>query len=338
MEFDIANGVTALIGPSGAGKSTVLQVLSGLERGDRHDRIQVSFQGETWQDDGAFVPPHKRRVGYVFQHPQLFPHLTVLENLRYGEKRAASTSIAFDDVVEWLDLGSLIDRPTVKLSGGEAQRVAIGRALLASPDILLMDEPLGSVDESARLRILPYLARLRSVLNIPMVYVTHAMQEVSYLADQVFRIEAGRVTSSGSVFEMSASLDASEPAAIVEVTVTSHDERYGLAQFQLGGATLYVASTPLPTGTPVRIRIPSRDVSITTEAPVGTSILNIIPTTVSAIDADDSRAVATVWLEADDTTLVASITRRSLESLGLTIGQSVYAQVKGVALLTDHGA
>lgn len=336
-DLDIASGVTALVGPSGAGKSTVLQVLSGLRAGRRNDRVKVRFEDIVWQDGSTFVPPHKRSVGYVFQQPQLFPHLSVEQNLRYGESRSRDPRIRFTDVAGWLDLESLFDRRINHLSGGEAQRVAIGRALLASPRILLMDEPLGSIDEAARLRILPYLSKLRAVLDIPVVYVTHAMLEVGYLADTVFRLEAGRVVDQGSVFDMNAGLGTAEPAAVIELPVASYDDAFGLAEFPLGSSTLYVASAPVSAGTRVRVRIPARDVSVSTVAPGESSILNVFEARITAIDTDHSRPAATLALAVDGGTLMASITRKSLNALSLEVGQLVFAQIKGVALLTDHG-
>jgi len=342
VDLSVSRAVTALFGPSGAGKSSILQILAGLERGTRHDEIDIRFGDEIWQSARVFVPPHRRGVGYVFQRPQLFPHLTVEGNLHYAERRARDSRVRFDKVLEWLDLEPLIRRPIDGLSGGEAQRVAIGRALLASPRCLLMDEPLGSVDAPSRRRILPYISRLRRELDIPMVYVTHSMDEVSYLADHVYMIDDGRVTASGTVFEMSHSLEIArdgeaDPAAVVECPVRGYDAAFELAELALGEATLYVASETLEPGTRVRVRIPARDVSIALSAATDTSILNVLPAVVESIDRDAARHSVLVRLDTGGQTLLASITRRSAEVLGIAGGHEVFAQVKGVALLTDHG-
>ncbi len=342
VEIEAPPGVTALFGPSGAGKSTVLQVIAGLERGGRHVRVNVRHDNEIWQDDTRFVPPHRRGVGYVFQQPQLFQHLTVLNNLRYAEKRARLGQIVLDDVVDWLDINPLLQRSTGSLSGGEAQRVAIARTLLSNPRCLLMDEPLGSLDGASRRKILPYLARLRSTLDIPVIYVTHAIDEVSYLADHVLLIRAGSIIEQGSVFDMASSLQlsretAAEPAAVIETSIAQYHEADALAECRIDGAALFVACGPLPAGERVRIRIPARDVSLSMSQPEDSSILNILPAVVQTIDESPLPHAALVRLTAGEHTLVASVTHRSRRTLGLAPGQRVFAQVKGVALLTDHG-
>ncbi len=342
VELSLSNHVTALFGHSGAGKSSVLQVIAGLERGGSKDRISVICNDTRWQDENTYVPPHRRSVGYVFQTPQLFPHLSVTGNLRYGEQRADHHRIGFDQVVDWLDLAPLFSRPVTTLSGGEAQRVAMGRALLSSPRCLLLDEPLGSIDEAGRQRILPYLSRIRSELDIPMIYVTHAIDEVNYLADHVCQIEDGRITAEGNVFDMSTSLDLARtqetnPAAVLDCVVTGYDPHWQLAKLSFGEQHLHVAAGPVSSGQQLRIRIPASDISLSLSHAQDSSILNILPAVIDAIYEDPQRHSVLVRLLVGDQALIASITRQSRERLNLHQGQSVFAQIKGVALMRHHG-
>ena len=341
VALELQPGVTALYGPSGAGKSTILKLIAGLERGSSRDRITIASDGVTWQGAGDFLPPHRRRVGYVPQRPSLFPHLSVRGNLAYAEKRAEDARRpSVSQINEWLELDALMEKPVRQLSGGEAQRVAIGRALLTGAKCLLMDEPLGALDQAARRRILPCLDRLHQELEATMVYVSHSLEEVNYLADRVYILEQGRVKSSGSVFETSTSLEVAEHegeslAAVLECTVKDYDPDFELTELTLGRHSLFVPSGQRRIGSHCRIRIPARDVSIALSQSGDTSIINILPAVVDDIDAGSGPG-ALVKLAVDDQYLLARITRKSLNSLTLSRGMPVYVQIKGVALLTDH--
>ncbi len=331
-----ATGVTALFGPSGSGKTTLLRCIAGLER------VQGSLHvnGETWQDDKTFVPVHKRPLGYVFQEASLFPHLSVRANLEYGYKRISPTErkVKLEQVVEWMGLTHLIERgdPT-QLSGGERQRVAIGRALLTSPRILLMDEPLSALDTNSKQEILPYLERLHRELNIPVLYVSHAMDEVSRLADHLVLMEKGRVIASGTLHETLARLDLptahfDDAGAVIEAVVAQQDEAYHLTRVDFAGAHLWVSKVDLPFGTRIRARVLARDVSIATQTPQGTSINNILNARIDELRDEGSDKVIVRMRVGDSNTLLARITRRSRDHLGLQVGMYVCAQVKSVAL------
>lgn len=339
--IEIRRRITALYGPSGSGKTTLLRLIAGLERGTRDDKIEVTHDDTVWQDATRFIPPHERRVAYVFQQPQLFPHLSVRGNLDYGAKRARTAVLSRQQVESWLDLGVLLDKRPHQLSGGEAQRVAIGRALLGDARCILMDEPLGSIDQAARQRILPYLSRLHHELDLPVVYVSHSLDEVNYLADYVYLVDNGRIKGSGSIFETSASLslarsEGDELAAVVECRAHDFDTGFQLAELTLGRHSLFVATTHMEIGESVRVRIPARDVSIALEPPGNTSILNILPATVDDVADMEQSPSSLVRLDIDGQHILARITRKSRALLHLAPGQSVFAQIKGVALLTDH--
>lgn len=331
-----STGVTALFGPSGSGKTTLLRCIAGLER------VQGSLyvNGETWQDDKTFVPVHKRPLGYVFQEASLFPHLSVRANLEYGYKRIAPAErkVQLEQVVEWMGLSHLIERgdPT-QLSGGERQRVAIGRALLTSPRILLMDEPLSALDTTSKQEILPYLERLHRELNIPVLYVSHAMDEVARLADHLVLLEKGRVIASGTLHETLARLDLptahfDDAGAVIEADVAQQDEKYHLTRLDFAGGHLWVSKVDLPFGTHIRARVLARDVSIATQAPQGSSINNILNARIEELRDEGPDKVIVRMQVGESNTLLARITRRSRDHLGLIVGMYVCAQVKSVAL------
>ncbi len=329
-------GVTALFGPSGCGKTTWLRVIAGLER---IRGAVIRFDRETWQDGRTFLPAHRRPVGYVFQDAALFPHMSVEANLRYGWKRAdkRNTPLSWEEVVNLLELESLLHRRPVSLSGGEAQRVAIGRALLSSPRLLLMDEPLSALDAGARRHILSLLERLKSELSIPVIYVSHSRDEVARLTDHLVLMERGRIRSSGPLTELWTRLDIAAEhggaaSSVVEARVAGHDEAWNLTLLDFPGGRFMVARESLPTGAEVRLRIMARDVSITLERQTGTSILNIFPATVTGLTRTGP-AQMLVRLDAGGVPLLSGITRRSAHALGLAPGKRVYAQVKAVALL-----
>ena len=330
-----SRGVTALFGPSGSGKSTLLRCIAGLERAEGHFRID----GERWQDAGDFLPPHHRRLGYVFQEASLFPHLSVRANLEFGFRRtpASERRIQPEQAIDWLGIAPLLGRRIGTLSGGERQRVAIGRALLASPRLLLMDEPLSALDRQAKRDILPYLERLHRELDIPVLYVSHALDEVARLADHLVLLEAGQVIAVGPFAELSTRLDlrlahGGEAEAIVEGMVAGHDDPFHLTWVDFPGGRLTVPRHQADAGRAVRVRILARDISLTLEQQTGTSILNIFPVTVTDL-AEDNPAQMVVRLDAAGTPLLARITRKSAAVLGIRPGKRLFAQVKSVAIL-----
>jgi len=343
-----ARGITALFGPSGSGKTTLLRCLAGLEPSARG---YLRFAGQLWQDDAesVFVPPHRRAVGYVFQEARLFPHLSVSANLEYGRRRAGSPlgQARLNHIVELLGLGGLLGRYPAQLSGGEQQRTAIGRALLNEPQLLLMDEPLAALDARRKDDILPYLDELRRELDIPMVYVTHAIDEVNRLADHLVLVEQGRVQASGELMSLLSRLEyplahAEGAVSLIEARVAGHDDAYHLSELDFPGGPLTVARLRAGLGEPVRVAVHARDVSITLAPAEQTSILNILAATVSEISQEDPARV-TVRLRLQDSGqgsgdgegvyLLARITRKSCERLGLAPGRGVYAQIKSVALI-----
>jgi len=330
-------GVTALFGPSGSGKTTLLRCIAGLERAAG----ALHVNGATWQDQTTFMPTHQRPLGYVFQEASLFPHLSVRANLEYGLKRIAPTErkVPLEQVVEWLGLGRLIERgDPAKLSGGERQRVAIGRALLTSPRILLMDEPLSALDTSSKQEILPYLERLHRELKIPVLYVSHALDEVARLADHLVLLEQGRVIASGALQETLARLDLpiahfDDAGAVIEAEIAYHDEKYHLSKLNFPGGSLWVGQVNQLPGSAVRARVLARDVSIATQAPQGTSISNILNARIEEIRDEGPDKVIVRMAVGDANMLLSRITRRSRDHLGLIVGMYVCAQVKSVALM-----
>lgn len=336
------SGITALYGPSGSGKSTILRLIAGLERGGNRDRINIRAGDVTWHDERTFLPVHERGVGFVFQQQQLFPHLTVKGNLDYAIKRRHSNNgIGISQISEWLALEPLMSQPVQQLSGGEAQRVSIARVLLSGARCILMDEPLGSIDVASRARILPYLDRLHRNLQLPLVYVSHSLEEITYLADDLYLLEGGKIVASGSIFELGSSLelniDAGDAAAsVLQCTIAGHEPDYGLTRLDFDGGHLFVTARHRDPGATLRVRIPARDVSITLEPPQQTSILNIIPVKVEEIQPPSESAGVLVRLAGGKQHILARITRKSLSNLDLSVGQQVYAQIKSVALLSDY--
>jgi molybdate transport system ATP-binding protein len=327
--------VTALFGPSGSGKTNVLRAIAGLERFAGHCRLG----DETWQDAGQFLPPHQRPVGYVFQEASLFSHLTVRRNLKFGLVRAPATpATSFDDVVELFGLGPLLERGPQALSGGERQRVALGRAILSQPKLLLLDEPMSALDRAAKEEILPYFEALHRALTIPVLLVTHDIAEVERLADRMILLKAGKVVAAGPLNDVlvgdTAGLRGSRDAAsVLTGTVAGFDAADGLSEIEVGGQRLLVAGRAKAAGTPVRVRIAARDVSLATVRPSQTTILNCLEVVIAAIDAaSDTDVTLTLMLGAE--TMLARVTKRSLQTLELRVGQAAFAQVKGVSLVT----
>ena len=330
-------GVTVIFGPSGSGKTTLLRCVAGLERA----RGQVLVGGQTWQDSAkqTWVPTWSRDLGYVFQEASLFEHMDVQANLRFGLERVKKTGakLALDAAVTLLGIDHLLGRSTHSLSGGERQRVAIARALATQPDILLLDEPLASLDIARRLEILPWLERMHRELRIPMLYVTHNMEELTRLADHVVLMEGGRVNVQGSIDHVLsdpvfAASVGGEAGAVLHGTIQRHDEAFHLTCVDIHGSHLWVRHQPLDPGSPVRLRIHANDVSLTTMEPQHTSIQNILPGDIISIHPDSHPASCLVRLRHHDQIMIARITRKSVENLSLDVGKSVWMQVKSVAL------
>ena len=332
------SGITAIFGPSGSGKTTFLRCLAGLERAP-NGLLQVGE--EIWQDEslGCCLPLNTRPIGYVFQEPRLFPHYDVRSNLLYGYKRIPvdARRVAPEQVIEILGIGHLLDRRVHKLSGGEQQRVAIGRALLTSPKLLLLDEPLASLDLQRKQELLPFIRQLHQRLRIPVLYVSHGLTEILQLADRVILLKDGHVIGTGTLNEVFTTLNfraqfGPHPiGAILDARVTHHDPQYGLTQLEFNDHTLFVPIQTVPVGQTVRVHIFSNDVSLVLgQTVVPTSILNILEASVIEIREINQSSVDVV-LDIG-TSLVASITRKSLMSLGLKPGQRVFAHIKTVAL------
>ena len=328
-------GVTALFGQSGCGKTTLLRCIAGLERGA--GRLEVN--GETWQDASRFVPTHRRPLGYVFQDARLFAHLDVRRNLDYGQRRTrGTTAVARAAVIELLGLGPLLDRLPERLSGGEQQRVAIARALLTAPRLLLMDEPLASLDHARKQEILPYLERLRDELEVPVLYVSHAADEVARLADHLVVMAGGRAVAQGPLSATLARLDlpirlGEDAGAVFEATVAGRDAQWHLARVEFDGGELWVRDSGVTVGRRVRLRILARDVSIAASRHDDVSIMNLLPATVIAHAAEDHPSLVLVQLRIGATLLLARLTRRSAARLDLAPGRQVWVQIKAVALV-----
>ena len=328
------HGVTALFGPSGSGKTTLLRLIAGLARAP--GRLVVN--GEVWQDEKNFLPTHRRALGYVFQEASLFPHLSVRGNLDYGWKRVPprERTLDRDGVINWLGLESLIDRAPHELSGGQRQRVAIGRALLSCPRLLLMDEPMAALDAQARAEILPYLERLHRELALPVLYVSHSLDEVARLADHLLLIENGRIAYQGPLAEGLTRLDLplahrDLAATVLDAVVVGHDTALQLTRVASGGIELELAGLHGNPGGPLRVRIAARDVSLALAMPRQTSILNLLPARVVEL-AEDAPGQVLVKLALGETPLLARITRKSAQQLNLAPGAPVIAQVKSVAV------
>ncbi|WP_421991559.1 molybdenum ABC transporter ATP-binding protein [Roseococcus sp.] len=336
-------GVTALFGPSGCGKSTVLKAVAGLLRPDEG---RIAFDGVPLLDTArrVMLPPERRRCGLVFQEARLFSHMSVASNLRYGLRRAPrdATGPGFDEVLALLGIEPLLDRRPARLSGGERQRVALGRALLMRPRLLLMDEPLAALDAARRAEILPFLARLREAARMPILYVTHALDEVDALADRLVLMEAGKVVAAGTVEELTARTDLPlaarrDAGVVIPCTVLDHDIARGLTRFRFPGGELVAPLRPEPAGTRLRLRLRARDVSVATAPPEGISMQNVLPATLAAIAPTASPHEVFLHLALGETTLLARVTRDALERLGLTPGARIWAMIKSVTFDQARG-
>jgi molybdate transport system ATP-binding protein len=403
-----ARGVTALFGHSGSGKTTLLRCIAGLEHAAEGE---IRFNGEVWQDAESWIPTHRRPIGYVFQEASLFPHLSVLGNLRYGQRRSRGRSglidrsgqgvenglwarvrglaekgaqhsaqsrdrtaiqrshgshrmdagmrfgktpeasiesrsdpdsgtdrFSLEQAIELLGIGHLLQRKPAALSGGERQRVGMARALAVNPRLLLMDEPLAALDLKRKLEILPYLERLHDELEIPVLYVSHSPDEVARLADHILVMDEGRVLASGPLNETLSRLDlpirlGEDAGVVLSGQVAERDERWHLLRVACCGASLWARDTGAVIGAHVRLRILARDVSITRDPSHESSIQNTLPATILSLGDDSHPALRLVKLEVSGSPVLARVTRRSAEALALAPEQSVYVQIKAVALL-----
>ena len=324
VDFAADAGITALFGPSGSGKTSVLNAIAGLLRPASG---RIALDGRVFFDERSWLPPDERRIGYVFQEGRLLPHLNVRQNLLYGRFFCPATerSAQFDRVVGLLDLARLLARRPENLSGGEKQRAAIGRTLLASPRLVLMDEPLASLDAARKAEILYYIERLRDELRLPIVFVSHSVEEVVRLADAVVVLADGSVVERGSV------LGPLEGGSVIESTVAEQDLRWGLARLQFAGGSLYAADVSALIGERVRVRVRAQDVALATERPAALSMLNVLPATIAAIDEGGGSSVD-VRLDVGGAQLIARVTRKSVADLGLAPGRPVFALIKSVAI------
>lgn len=349
LAFEAGKGVTGIIGPSGAGKTTLLEAIAGLARPAR-GRIALGNDVFLDTERGIFLPPEERRIGYVFQEARLFPHLSVARNLDYGAmRRGAGGAISRDEVVALLGLADLLDRRPHRLSGGEAQRVAIGRALLAGPRLILMDEPLSSLDIRRRREIMPFLEALHRRLDLPILYVSHNIDEIVRLADRVVAMKSGTIAASGGVADVLNRPDMralilgeeeseADPATVVDARVARHDETHGLTEVEFGGTTVALSRLDLPPGETVRLRLHARDIAVATERPASLSIQNVIEAHVAGlrpVGVAQTDVALLVGEGADTFTLTARITRRAAERLRLAPGRPVWALVKSVVLASD---
>lgn len=331
------NGITAIFGQSGSGKTTLLRCVAGLERATRG---QLVVKGETWHSDTLFLPTHQRSLGYVFQESSLFPHLTAQGNLSYAIKRSGipNSTALYDQVIELMGIEPVLSRYPKQLSGGERQRVAIARALLIQPRLLLMDEPLASLDMARKQEILPYLERLRTAFAIPILYVSHSVDEVARLADHVVLLQQGRVVTQGKVSHVFSQINLPLPlgndAGVVwQGEVVERNQKWHLARIACAGGDLWVRDAGDAVGKRIRVRILAKDVSLTLSCHEDSSILNRLAVTADEIATDSDPAMALVRLQSVNDHLIARLTYRSIDHLKLEQGHQLWAQIKSVAIV-----
>ena len=340
LEVDVnipLEGVSVICGESGAGKTTLLRCIAGLEKAEG----KIQMNGVLWQDtqNHVVVPTSKRAIGYVFQEAGIFPHLTVRQNIEFGWKRnhTKHKKIQWDDVIHWLKLAPLLDHTSTTLSSGQKQRVAIARALLTSPQILLLDEPLASLDFRGKLEILDYLLLLHQKLSIPIVYVSHSFEEVSHIADYMLVMKDGKISESGTFPQILSSLSlpwsvASFAGAVIETTVQSHDSQHHLTYLQMGEEQFTVVRQHFEVGTTIRIRIPATSISLTLQKHEDSSMVNIFSGTILRWS-EYQQSEYIVHLQVQQLILFALITKEALDRLDLRLHQSVFVQVNHVILL-----
>jgi len=340
-----ARGITAIFGPSGSGKTTLLRAVAGLEKNPQ-GLIQI---GENiWQDtkQGIYIPTWQRPLGYVFQESSLLPHLSAAENLNFGLKRVlksansapTAANKALQASIELLGIGSLLQRMPAELSGGERQRVAIARAIAMQPQLLLMDEPLASLDAARRQEIFPWLARLRDELKMPMLYVTHSAEEVARLADHLVVLDQGHVKAQGSVSAVLTQVVnpvvvGEDAGALIAGCIGAVDAQWHLSRVDFDGGCIWMRDAGLPVGKAVRIRILARDVSLAISEPTNTSIQNQLRGSIQSITSDPHPSQVMVVLKCGAEEVLARVTNRAVNELALQVGMPVWAQVKSVALV-----
>lgn len=330
-------GITAVFGPSGSGKTTVLDCIAGIN--GQTGASTLSFDDEIWQDRSAHTPTWRRGLAYVFQDARLFPHLSVAENLNYAATRGRPGGLGQDRVSALLEIDELLPSAPESLSAGQQQRVAIARALMSNPRLLLLDEPLANLDQPAAQRCLNCLARISRETELPMLYVSHQIEEIHAIADRLLVMEKGLLVAAGPLLELAGRLDtaiaqAESAAALLSVEVGEKDTHYGLTELRVDDQSLWVAADSLH-GARRRLRVPARDVSVCREPPGSSSILNILPVTLREIR-EVSEAHCLLRLEIAEQHLLARITRRSRDELSLVEGDQLYAQIKSTALLGDN--
>ncbi len=338
-------GITAILGASGSGKTTLLRAVAGLEK-NQQGRIQIG--AHVWQDtqQGIDLPTWQRPLGYVFQESSLLPHLTVSDNLNFGLKRALKTSgnaqpdaaKALQASIELLGIGNFLQRMPDQLSGGERQRVAIARAIAMQPQLLLMDEPLASLDAARRQEIFPWLSKLRDELKMPMLYVTHSADEVARLADHLVVLDKGNVKAQGPVSTVLTQVVnpvvvGEDAGALVAGHIGQVDTQWHLSRIDFEGGCVWMRDAGLPVGKAVRIRILARDVSLATTEPQNTSIQNQLRGSIQSITPDAHPSQVMVVLKCGAEEVMARVTKRAVDELGLLVGQPVWVQVKSVALV-----
>ena len=330
-------GITAIFGASGSGKTTLLRCIAGLEKVQQGS---LSINGETWQSQNVFVPTHQRSLGFVFQESSLFPHLSAKNNLQYAIKRAANppSTEAFQRIIAMLDIESVLNRRPAELSGGERQRVAIARALLVQPKLLLMDEPLASLDHKRKQEILPYLERLHESLNIPVLYVSHSIEEVTRLADHAVLLERGSVVTQGALTDVFSRIDlpiqaGADVGVILHGHVRERDSQWHLSRVEFDGGSLWVRDGSAELNTSVRVRVQANDVSLALNNHHDTSILNRLRGVVEEVVDDHDSAMVLVRVRLHRESVIARITKRSLTMLEISPGKAVWAQIKSAAVV-----
>jgi molybdate transport system ATP-binding protein len=334
--FKYGQGITALFGRSGAGKSLTIGLIAGLARPDA-GHVIVDARILTDTKSGVYVPTHRRRIGLVFQDSHLFPHFSVKQNLNFGRWFAprGARRVGFDAVIETLGIGHLLARRPARLSGGERQRVAIGRALLSCPDLLLLDEPFAALDRPRRLEILPLIERLRDEFAIPIVYVSHAAEEVKRLAAHVVVLDEGKVTAAGEPDAILGKAGAEDPSfgrsSLLAVDVGDFDAAYGLSELHHPAGTIWLAGLAGPKGHAVRILIHAADVTLSTEPPQGSSVRSRLAGQIAVIETQGALAIAEVALDGDGR-LFAVATRHAVDALELVAGKRVFASIRTAAL------
>lgn len=338
VDLDLpAKGITAVFGESGSGKTTLLRCIAGLETSS-HGEIRV--RGVVWQRETDFIPCHQRRVGYVFQESSLFPHLNVKKNIAFGISRSPSQldTEHYHEIIELMGLASLLQQYPDQLSGGERQRAAIARALIIEPDLLLMDEPLASLDMKRKQEILPYLESVHEKLDVPIIYVTHSIDEVARLADYLVVLQEGKVIANGGLKEVLSNIEhplhlGEETGVVVEAEVQERDSEWNLIRAAFEGGELWIRDGGDEIGHKIRIRILARDVSLALSEHTDTSIINRLRVKVEKIQYVVGQSMLLVSLKAGSSNIIARLSRRSAHHLNINEGMEVWAQIKGVAIL-----